>query len=68
MSLAQGHNTVLLCGSNPGPLDSESDALPLRHRATDVNIFSFKWDIRETLLQTQALFYFMFNHDENLHA
>ena len=22
-----------LCGSNPGPLDSESDALPLHHRA-----------------------------------
>ena len=28
--LAQGHR---LWGSNPGPLDSQSDTLPLRHRA-----------------------------------
>ena len=31
--LAQGHNTELPVGSNPGHLDSESDALPLSHHA-----------------------------------
>ena len=35
MCLAQGHNTVTLVGIEPGPLDSESDALPLWHRNTD---------------------------------
>ena len=34
MCIAQGHNTVPLVGTNPGPLDSESDALPLGHRAS----------------------------------
>ena len=30
--------------------------------------FFSKWDICETLLRTQALFYFTSNHDEILHA
>ena len=33
MCLAQGHNTVTLVGIEPGPLYSESDALPLGHHA-----------------------------------
>ena len=33
MCLAQGHNTVTPVGSNPRPLDLESYALPLCHRA-----------------------------------
>ena len=32
MCLAQGHTRGRLQGSNPGPLDLESDALSLHHR------------------------------------
>ena len=53
MCLAQGHNTVPLVGSNQGPLDSESDALPLRHRATfqSLNLFDI---IRNTNQRTNG--------------
>ena len=42
MCLAQGHTTVTPVGIEPGPLDSESDALTLRHRAPSLPLFYIK--------------------------
>ena len=49
MCLAQGHKMVTPVGSNLGPLDSESDALPIRHRAPII------YDMKKIFFETYIL-------------